>query len=60
MAKKLKSKREPKRATPDALVKTTKKGHIKLTEEELSRVTGGQKVVEPVAGDLSPTTRLKY
>ena len=59
MAKKLKSKREQKRATPDALVKTTKKGHIKLTEEELSRVTGGQKV-EPVAGDLSATVRFKY
>jgi hypothetical protein len=56
MAKKLKSKREQKRATPDALVKTRKMSDIALTEQELSRVTGGQKV-DPVAGDLSATVK---
>jgi hypothetical protein len=33
--------KKPKPATPDALVKTTQKGEITLTEEDLSRVSGG-------------------
>jgi hypothetical protein len=32
---------KPKPATPDALVKTTDKGEITLTEEGLSRACGG-------------------
>jgi len=35
---------QPKTATPDALIKTAKKGDVELTEEELVRVAGGAAV----------------
>jgi hypothetical protein len=35
------SKQDRKAVTPDALIKPTEKGEIMLTEEELSRVSGG-------------------
>jgi bacteriocin-like protein len=44
MAKTEKSK-QPK-TTPDALLKPTKKGNIELTEDELSKISGGPTAVE--------------
>jgi bacteriocin-like protein len=44
MAKTEKS-RKPK-ASPDALIKPTKKGEIELTEDELDKVSGGPTAVE--------------
>jgi len=35
------SKRKGKAATPHAAIKTTDKGEITLTEDELGRVSGG-------------------
>jgi hypothetical protein len=36
------SKQGRKAVTPDALIKPTEKGEVTLTEEELSRVSGGK------------------
>jgi len=33
----------PKRAKPETLVKTSRKGQIELSEDDLKRVSGGQK-----------------
>ena len=38
---------------PDDLLKTTKSGHMELSEEELKRVTGGKP-----DGDLSATVKI--
>jgi hypothetical protein len=35
------SKEQPKTSVPDALIKTSNKGNVELTEEELKRVSGG-------------------
>jgi hypothetical protein len=37
------SKRDPKISSADDLTKTTKKGDVELSEEELKRVAGGYK-----------------
>jgi len=38
------SKKDPQISSADDLTKTTKKGDVELTEEELKRVSGGLKV----------------
>ena len=47
-------KRKPNPA--DALLKTSKKKDIELTEQELGKVSGG----DAVAGDLSATVKFKF
>jgi hypothetical protein len=42
------SNKDPKISSADDLTKTTKKGDVELSEEELKRVTGGTKGKEPV------------
>jgi hypothetical protein len=37
------SKKDPKISSADDLTKTTKKGDVELSEEELKRVAGGYK-----------------
>jgi hypothetical protein len=34
-------KQQPKSSVPDALIKTSNKGNVELTEEEMKRVSGG-------------------
>ena len=43
-------KQQPKTAIPNALIKTTKKGDIELTDEELNRASGGtgQRMHKPI------------
>jgi hypothetical protein len=36
-----KGKQHPKGASPDELAKTKKKGNVELTEQELSKASGG-------------------
>ena len=35
------SRSKSKKSSPDTLLKTSKKGEVELTEDELSRVSGG-------------------
>ena len=37
---------DPKSTSPDDLTKTTNRGSVQLTEEELSKASGGYKVKE--------------
>jgi len=38
------SKDQPKSAKPESLVKTSRKGEIELSESDLKKVAGGQKL----------------
>ncbi len=38
-----KTKEQAKPASPDSLIKTTRKSPVELTEQDLDKVTGGRK-----------------
>jgi hypothetical protein len=57
-----KTQRQRQKPSPDALLKTRKKGEIQLTEKDLENVTAGSKATTPftdaVAGQLD--TKIKF
>ena len=52
------SSKDPKISSADDLAKTTNKGDVELSEEELKRVTGGGTTA--VSGDLGRTVKFKF
>jgi hypothetical protein len=55
------SKKDATISSADDLTKTSKKGDVELTEEELKRAAGGVKLYQDaVAGDLSASVKFKY
>ena len=54
------SKKDASISSTDNLVKTTNKGDVELSEEELKRVTGGKLVQDAVSGNLSQKVDVKF
>ena len=64
-----KTKTHTRKASPDSLLRTSRKGEIELTEQELRKVSAGtgskskqntKLFMDAVAGDLSATVKFKY
>ncbi len=51
------SKKDPKISSADDLAKTTNKGDVELTEEELKRVSGGTTFIKIGDGAGEPTNQ---